>query len=123
MVRRLGTALAAAFTVVWLPLFPRVTATLAGMIAAPALFVLVGYTFFGSHMQIYWPGSDGPGGPAIGFAFLGTLVWLLGAICLSLWVRRGEVVRQERHPLIHAVWSGAVTLCLAVLGINFEHIL
>ena len=93
------------------------------MIAGPALFALVGYTFFGSHMQIYWPGSDGPGGPAIGFAFLGTLVWLLGAICLSLWVRGGDVVRQERRPLSHAVWSGAVMLCLAVLGINFEHIL
>ena len=62
VVRWLGTALAAAFTVVWLPLFPRVMATLAGMIAGPALFALVGYTFFGSHMQIYWPGSDGRGG-------------------------------------------------------------
>ena len=60
------------------------------------------------------------GGAAIGFAFLGTLVWLLGAIWLSHRVRGGKVVRQGRHPLSHAVWSGAIMLCLAVLGISLE---
>ena len=48
--RWLGTALAAAFTIFWLPLFPRVTATLAGMIAGPAIFAGLGYLFFESFL-------------------------------------------------------------------------
>ena len=48
--RWLGTALAAAFTIFWLPLFPRVTATLAGMITGPAIFAGLGYLFFESFL-------------------------------------------------------------------------
>ena len=50
--RWLGTALAAAFTIFWLPLFPRMTAVLAGMIAAPALFAGLGYLFFESFLTM-----------------------------------------------------------------------
>lgn len=46
--RWLGTALAIAFPFFWLPLFPRVTATLAGMIAGPAVIAVLGYAFFES---------------------------------------------------------------------------
>ncbi len=46
--RWLGTALAIAFPLFWVLLFPRVTAILAGMIAGPALFALFGYAFFES---------------------------------------------------------------------------
>ena len=49
-VRWLGTGLAAAFTIIWLPLFPRLMATLAGMIAGPAIFAGIGYTFFNSFL-------------------------------------------------------------------------
>ena len=48
--RWLGTALAAAFTIFWLPLFPRLTAMLAGMIAGPAVFAGLGYLFFESFL-------------------------------------------------------------------------
>ncbi len=119
LVRWLGTALAAAFTVVWLPLFPRITATLAGMIAGPALFAMIGYTFFGSHMQLASPGSDGLAGVAGGLGLLAAFFWLLGVICLSYLGRRGDLVRQDRPPLSYAVWSGALMLFLAVRGITF----
>ncbi|MXX93204.1 MAG: hypothetical protein F4Y63_07120 [Chloroflexi bacterium] len=46
--RWLGAALAVAFPFVWLPLFPRLTWMLAGMIAGPAVVALAGYTFFGA---------------------------------------------------------------------------
>ncbi len=119
LVRWLGTALAAAFTVVWLPLFPRITATLAGMIAGPALFAMIGYTFFGSHMQLASPGSDGLAGVAGGLGLPAAFFWLLGVICLSYLGRRGDLVRQDRPPLSYAVWSGALMLFLAVRGITF----
>ncbi len=122
VLRWLGAALAAAFTVVWLPLFPRIAASLAGMIAGPALFAVVGYTFFGSHTQLASPGSDGLAGAAIGLSLLAAFFWLLGAICLSYLGRSGDIVRQERPPLIYAVWSGALMLFLAVRGVTLQHL-
>ena len=50
--RWLGTALAAASTIFWLPLFPRLTAILAGMIAGPALFAGLGYLFYESFLTM-----------------------------------------------------------------------
>ena len=47
-----GTALAAALTIFWLPLFPRLTAILAGMIAGPALFAGLGYLFYESFLTM-----------------------------------------------------------------------
>lgn len=121
LVRWLGTALASASTVVWLPLFPRVTATLAGMIAGPALFGLFGYAFFGSQMQIHYWGSDGPWRVAMNFSLLATPLWILGAVLMSHWTRRGEIKQQGAGPLFHAAWSGLVMLSLAILGVTFEH--
>ena len=46
--RWLGTALTVAFTVIWLPRFPRLMVSLAGVIAGPALFALLGYALFDS---------------------------------------------------------------------------
>ena len=105
LVRWLGTALAAILTVVGLPLFPRFTATLVGMIAGSTLFGLLGYTFFGSHMEIY-EGTDGPIGFAFLFSMIFTSVWVVGAALLS----RGA------RPLFHAMWSGVVMLALAAFG-------
>jgi len=121
LVRWLGTALAAVSTVVWLPLFPRVTATLVGMIAGPAVFGLFGYAFFGSQMQIHSPGSDGPAMAAVFFTLVATPIWILGAVLMSHWTRRGEVKQQGAGPLFHAAWSGVVMLTLAILGVTFEH--
>ena len=47
-----GTALAAALTIFWLPLFPRLTAILAGMIAGPTIFAGLGYLFFESFLTM-----------------------------------------------------------------------
>lgn len=105
VLRWLGTGLGVAFAMVWLPLFPRVTATLAGMIVGPALFALVGYTL-GADMRID-SGSGRPGEEAAVLSILVMLVWILGARWLS----------QGRRPLFHAAWSGTVMLFLTALGI------
>lgn len=121
MLRWLGTALAAAFTMIWLPLFPRVTATLAGMIAGPAVFAAIGYTFFGSYMRSDLPGNESAGETLLVLLLVfEVLVWMPGALWLSHRSRLGEVVRQGRRPLSHAVWSGALMLGLAILGVNLE---
>ena len=119
VVRWLGTALAAAFTMIWLPLFPRITATLAGMIAGPAVFAVIGYTFLGSYMRN--PGlSQLESWVGIGLFFLVAvlLVWMPVALWLSHRAWLGEVVRQGRRPLSHALWSGALMLLLTVWGTN-----
>ncbi|MCY4620093.1 MAG: hypothetical protein OXD50_16295 [Chloroflexi bacterium] len=121
LVRWLGTALAALFVVLWLPLFPRITATLAGMIAGPALLALVGYSFSGSFMQIDSPSSDGPRSAAIGTSFLATLVYLVAAIYLNFQAWRNQMFRPERQSLKYAVWSGTVMFVLAFLGATGEH--
>lgn len=46
--RWLGTILAIAFPFIWLPLFPRLTAILAGMIAGPAVVAIFGHLFLES---------------------------------------------------------------------------
>ncbi|MCY4620092.1 MAG: hypothetical protein OXD50_16290 [Chloroflexi bacterium] len=116
LVRWLGTALAAGFTIIWLPLFPRITATLAGMIAGPGLVAVIGYSFFGTHMQVHSPGSEKVIGATLVYGSLAMLLWLVGAINLiqDAWLDR--VVRPERQPLTHAIWSGSIMLGLAVLG-------
>ena len=119
--RWLGIVLIASFTWAWMPLFPRITATLAGMIAGPALFAIVGYTFFGACMQ-----AD----DAVSFermviqAFLvsipATIVWALGALWLSTWARHGAETHHPFHLLHFAGWSGLITLTLALFGtLNF----
>ncbi len=119
VVRWLGTALAAAFTMIWLPLFPRITATLAGMIAGPAVFAVIGYTFFGSYMRYELPGNEQAGETLLILLLVPVmLVWMPGALWLSHRSRLGEVVRQGRRPLSHALWSGALMLCLKVVGTN-----
>ena len=118
--RWLGTVLAAAFTIIWLPLFPRVTATLAGMIAGPALVAIVGYTFFASCMPAHLPNHESPGLlliiPGLLFALASMVVWLPGAIWLSHREWFAELVRQGRRPSAHALWSGAIMAGLTIWG-------
>lgn len=118
--RWLGAALAAAFTIVWLPIFPRITATLAGMITGPALVAVIGYTFFASAMPVpddRW-GSDGPGTAAPLFALLVSLVWGLGAIWLSYLGQQGETKGTGPRSAVHALWSGGVMLFVTLLGLG-----
>lgn len=49
--RWLGAALAVGFPLLWMPLFPRLTAILSGMIAGALIFALFGYTFFESSLS------------------------------------------------------------------------
>ena len=116
VIRWLGTALAAVFTMIWLPLFPRITATLAGMIAGPTLFAALGYAFFASHMRLRPLPGDGTGVEIGVLSILTTLVWMAGAIWLS---RRGDSAKampKAGHPLVHAIWIGALMLGLTAWG-------
>ena len=106
VVRWLGTMLVAVFTIVSLPLFPRIVATLSGAIAVPAGLALMHNTLFGAHEMSRMVGSDGSEGAFLLAGLIATPVWILGAIWLS----------QGGRPLFHAAWSGAVMLCLALLG-------
>ena len=110
VVRWLATVLAAAFTIIWLPLFPRVTATSAGMIAGPALIAIVGYTFFAECMPVHLRhyGEGGSGAVAILFALASVTVWLPVAIWLSHGAWFGGSGGQGRRPVAHALWSGAI---------------
>ena len=106
--RWLGTALAAAFTIFWLPLFPRLTAILAGMITGPAVSASIGYIFFGSSpILMRFEGSDGPcsGGGCHILAFL-------VVTGLSLLLLRSNI--RQAHPLKYAAVVGALAGLLAV---------
>ena len=117
LVRWLGSVLLVVFTFVWLPLFPHVTAILAGMIAGPTLFAVIGYTFFGACMRPYDPpGIERSGGGAALLSFLATFVWILGAAWLSRRSRPGEAFRYAARPIYYAVWGGTVMLALALFG-------
>ncbi|MCY3557883.1 MAG: hypothetical protein OXH13_04480 [Chloroflexi bacterium] len=118
--RWLGAALAAAFTIVWLPLFPRITATLAGMIAGPAVVAVIGYVFFASAMPVStdrW-GSDGDGLIPVLAALLMILLWAIGAYWLRNPGRQPEAAGNEPRPVAHALWSGGVMLFITLLGLG-----
>ncbi len=115
--RWLGIMLAAGITWVWTPLFPRVTATLAGMFAGPALFATVAFPFLGSCMSVQDANSseDYSGLAAIYLGSLATIVWVFGAhYLLQAWV--GEAKRLDGRPFYFAAWSGAIMLGMALLG-------
>ena len=116
--RWLGVVLLAGFTWVWLPLVPRVTATLAGMIAGPALFAIIGYSFFGSCMPEHVPGGierSYAAGLLIASSFA-MLVWAGGALWLRARARTGTETHAPSHSLLFATWSGLIMLALALLG-------
>jgi len=118
LARWLGTVLAAAFTCVWLPLFPRVTVTLAGMIGGTALFAALGYAMFPSEMPVAddrW-GVDGAHG-AVFFASFVTLFWIAGAVWLTNRDRHGEAAGVGPRPRNHAIWIGLVMFCTTALAL------
>lgn len=82
-VRWLGIVLAIAFPFVWVPLFPRLTAILAGMIAGPAVVAIIGYLSFeillGNGEECYnAPLAFSLLAPQIGFVLLSRMnaIWL-----------------------------------------------
>ncbi len=114
--RWLGLVLLAGFTWVWLPLLPRVTATLAGMIAGPALFAVIGYSFVPECMpeRVIWERSYAAG--LIFASSFAMFVWAGGALWLRARARTGTETHAPSHSLRFAVWSGVIMLALALLG-------
>ena len=117
--RWLGTALAAAFTIFWLPLFPRVTATLAGMIAGPAIFAGLGYLFFESFLTK--PPEDCyetcPGPPFVTLLALMVGFALLGGF--RLWARNflflGALLVCFISLIVWLSWTNVFSLILFLL--------
>ena len=91
--------------------FPRLTASMAGAFAGPALFAIVGYTLFPSSMR------DPEGDLAdwlMRTFMIGALAVAIAAILMML-----RSKRVPQRPLSYALWVGALMLCLAVAG-TFE---
>lgn len=106
VVRWLGVALLAAFTWFWLPVFPRVTAKLAGMIGGPALFAGAGYLLFAGALK------NEPGYNEIATFYAACAVVLaVGAELLLL-----TSGRLWLSPRAHAVWTGALMMGLSYVG-------
>ena len=108
----------AGFTWVWRPLFPRVTATWAGMIAGPALFAIVGYSFFPECMPEHLPTGEersGAGGILV-LSPLAMVVWAGGALWLWAVAPTGAEPHVSFSPLQFAVWSGTIMLALSLIG-------
>ena len=117
--RWLGAALAAAFTIFWLPLFPRVTATLAGMIAGPAIFAGLGYLFFESFLtsppQDCWETCPES-------LFLSLLAQMVGFVLLGglrLWARNflflGALLVCFISLIVWLSWTNVFSLILFLL--------
>ncbi len=106
--RWISVALLAGVGYVGMMLFPRLTAWLAGAVAGPAFFALVGYTLFPSSMR----DPEGRLIDILSNAFLwGSLAVAIAAI---LSIAMSE--RLSRHPLSYALWMGVFMLCGAVSG-------
>lgn len=116
--RWLDTALTATFAIVWLPLFPRVTAILTGVIAGIVVFALFGYILLESSL------SHGDGcalGPLlysslamlIGFSLLSCIGWLkLTPVCgaLALTGAASDITGTEAVVAIFLVFSALLAL-------------
>ncbi|MYD66046.1 MAG: hypothetical protein F4X26_08750 [Chloroflexi bacterium] len=108
VVRWLGAALVAGVAYLGMVFFPRLTVSLAGAVAGPALFAVAGYILFPSFMQ----GPEGRAAVILAWASLvGALVVVTAA---PLLIAYSEPFRQR--ALSYAVWTGALTFCLAVFG-------
>ena len=107
-VRWLGAAILAAFTWFWLPVFPRVTAKLAGMIGGPTLFAGVGYLFYADVVK------NAPSGYCEGSCSFFLMIFLCVVFVLELLMLLST--RLWPSPIAHAVWTGALMAALAALG-------
>ena len=106
--RWFGAGLLAAFAWFWWPLFPRVTAKLAGMIGGPALFAGIGYLFYADVIK------NEPTGYCEGSCVTVLMVYLF--IVFALELAFFAIRRLRWSPLAHAVWTGVLMAALAALG-------
>lgn len=113
----LGIVLGALITWIWMPLFPRISAILAGMFAALVLFALVSDPWFGSCLAAEHRTSESYGRFFILFISpIATLVWAVGSLWLWSWARTGIETDHPLYLLHFAVWSGVYVLALALIG-------
>ena len=106
--RWISVALMAGVGYLGMMLFPRLTASMAGAVAGPTLFAIVGYTLFPSFMR----DPEGRLADTLDIVFLwGALAVAIAAI-LTMLVSK----RLRQHPLSYALSMGALMLCLAVSG-------
>ncbi len=115
--RWLGVLLLAGFAWYFMPLLPRVAATLAGMVAGPALFAIVGYLFVPECMPEYSRlAGDRSYAGSFGASLLALPIWAFGA--LWLWYRARSCIESHdpSSVLPFGIWSGAVMLGLAAWG-------
>ena len=107
-VRWLGTALLASFTWFWWPVFPRVTAKLAGMIGGPALFAGIGYLLYADVIK------NEPTGYCEGGCAFGVMLTLCAVFVLELCLKLSK--RLWLSPVAHAVWTSGLMAAVAALG-------
>lgn len=116
----LAVVLAGAVTWLWLPLFPRITATLAGMCAALALIAFVVHPLFGSCWATYDPTSEAPSQAILLIVLFvcpaATFIWGAVSLWLWSWARTGIETDHPLYLLHFSVWSGAITLVVALIG-------
>ena len=89
-------------------LFPRLTASMAGAVAGPALLAVVGYVVFPSVMRD--PEDPLAHTVAVVFAW-GFFVAFVAATLMML-----VSARLRQHPLSYTLWVGALMLQMAVSG-------
>ena len=108
VVRWVGAALLAGSAYLGMIFFPRLTAALAGAVAGPALFAVVGYILFPSFMR-------DPEGQLADTLVIASDIGATVVVTAALFtIAYSEPIR--RRPLSYAVWAGAMAFCLAVSG-------
>ena len=115
--RWISVALMAGVGYVGMMLFPRLTAAMAGAVAGPTLFAVVGYTLFPSFIEAASSRSMITDADAR-LADMLSNVFARGALAVAIVAILTMPLskRVRRHPLSYALWTGAVVLCLAVSG-------
>ncbi|MYD66047.1 MAG: hypothetical protein F4X26_08755 [Chloroflexi bacterium] len=115
--RWIDVTLLAGVGYVGIVLFPRLTASIAGAVAGPALFAVVGYTLFPSFMGAV-SGPNTISDTEEHLADMLTIVFAWGALAVAIAAILTMILskRLRQRPLSYALWVGALTLCMAVSG-------
>lgn len=99
-------------------LFPRLTAWLAGAVAGPTLFAVVGYTLFPSFLEAASKSRYTSREAEEHLADTLVVVFDSGAVAVAIAAIVAMILskRLRGHPLSYALWMGAFMLCLAASG-------
>ena len=116
--RWISVALMAGVGYVGMILFPRLTAWLAGAVAGPTLFAVVGYTLFPSFIEAASKSRYTSREAEEHLADTLVVVFNSGAVAVAIAAIVTMILskRLRGHPLSYALWMGAFMLCLAASG-------